>query len=825
MQYVFIRLALTIWLSAFVSSHIAAAERVDFNRDIRPILADKCFQCHGPDGEAREAGLRLDLLDDDQEGPFREHDGAAAIAPGQLEASSLWERITTEDESARMPPPESGKHPVTDEERERIRQWILQGAEYEEFWAFVPPQPQAAPAVQQPDWCLSHIDQFVLARLEREGRQPSPPADRRSLIRRLTFDLTGLPPTREEIRQFLDDEFEDAYEQLVDRLIASPAYGEHMAKYWLDLVRFADTNGLHHDHYREVTPYRDWVIRAFNENLSFDRFLTDQLAGDLHDEPTTDQLIASGFNRLHLVIDVGTALPEESFHRNVIDRVTAVGTAFMGMTVGCAVCHDHKYDPLTQRDFYQLYAFFNNIDAEPETPGGKPHPPFLSFPTTAQSQRQQSLEAEVAEAAAAIEQLQAELEQLQAELEQSKAAGEEEEGDEPTEQESSLAARLQEQEEQLKQLQADQKALDKAIPVALIMKEREDVRPTRVLIRGVYDQPGAAVQRDTPAFLPPLGAAGDVTSRLDLARWFVDPGHPLTSRVTVNRFWQQFFGAGLVLTSEDFGAQGEVPSHPALLDDLAAQFVESSWDVKGLVKSLVMSQTYRQSAAADAAAFRADPRNRLLARGSRFRLDAEMIRDQILATSGLLNRAMYGQSVKPPQPPNLWKTVSMVSSNTYSFQADTGDKIYRRSLYSFWKRALPPPQMTIFDAPTRESCIARRERTNTPLQALVLMNEAEYFKAARHFSGRLLEEPDATDEQRLIQAYETITSQLPDGSELAILREALDAFRAMYRVDAASAQAMTADVKTASDEQRVELAAYTMMVNALFNLDAVKTRE
>jgi hypothetical protein len=388
-----------------------------------------------------------------------------------------------------------------------------------------------------------------------------------------------------------------------------------------------------------------------------------------------------------------------------------------------------------------------------------------------------------------------------------------------------VAEQLKQAESELQRATKSKNQFENSISRSLVMKERADARPAYILIRGAYDQPGERVERATPAFLPPIASESDVRSRLDLARWLTDGQHPLTSRVTVNRFWQQFFGVGLVKTSEDFGTQGEWPSHPRLLDDLATQFTESGWDLKRLVKTIVCSETYRQSSSREPAAFEADPANRRLARGSRFRLDAEMIRDQVLSVSGLLDRSMYGRSVKPPQPPNLWKTVSMVSSSTYSFQADSGAKIHRRSLYSFWKRAMPPPQMTILDAPTRESCIARRERTNTPLQALLLMNEPHYFDAARHFAQRLLEQTALSDRQRLSQAFESVTSQLPDQDEINSLSDGLNLLRASYRQDLASAQAMTSDLEEVSDQQRIEIAAHTMLINALFNLDITKTRQ
>ena len=797
-----------------------SAERVHFNRDIRPLLSDRCFQCHGPNKESRQAELRFDT-GVTAEGLFADREGPPVVRRGDPQRSALWQRVTAEDPEQAMPPEASHKPRLTEQERDLVRRWILEGAEYEEFWAFVPAKKPELPPVKDRAWSSRRIDQFVRARLDVSGLEPQPRADRRTLIRRVTFDLTGLPPTRDEIAVFLADDANEAYENLVQRLLATPQYGEHMARYWLDLVRFADTNGIHHDHFREITPYRDWVIRAFNDNLRFDRFVHDQIAGDLYERPTLDQRIASGFNRLHLVIDRGTALPAESFARNVIDRVTAVGTAFLGLTLQCAVCHDHKYDPITQRDFYQLYAFFNNIDAGPETPGSAVHEPSVRVPT--------------AEQAATLKQLEGDRVQITAAIAALRVVRESTPGEEPSPDgaATALVEALTVLDRGAKENAEKIAALNKNMITTLVMRERSEVRPAHILVRGAYDQPGEIVHRNTPAFLPPLPEKEGVQTRMDLARWVTAGRNPLTSRVAVNRFWQQLFGVGLVKTSEDFGAQGEWPSHPDLLDDLASRFVESGWNVKALVREIVTSETYRQSSRAGVASYRSDPENRRLARGSRFRLDAETLRDQILFVSGLLNQRMYGKSVKPPQPPNLWKSVSMVSSSTYAFEADTGDKIFRRSLYSFWKRAMPPPQMTIFDAPTRESCTARRERTNTPLQALVLMNESQYFRAARVFAERLLASPG--DPQRLTVAYETVTSRLPDERELASLVQGLEAFRAVYRKDPLSAAEVTGMRLSEEQQQQVrqrpadpetvERAAYTMLLHSLLNLDITKTRQ
>ncbi len=772
-------LGLLMMLAALLISAPTRGEEVSYNRDIRPLLADRCFACHGPDESKREAKLRLDVANGEQS-PFAARDGRRVIQPQEAESSELWKRLTTDDPDLQMPPADSIKKPLTDAQKELIKRWIQQGAAYENFWSFVPPAPQPVPDVINDQWPRSRIDRFVLAKLDSQQVRPQSQADKRTLIRRVTLDLTGLPPTRQAIHEFEADESPDAYERLVDRLLAMPQYGEHMARYWLDLVRYADTNGMHHDHYRELSQYRDWVIRAFNANMPFDEFTTNQLAGDLMDNATLDQQIASGYNRLHMVMDRGTNPPLESYTRNVVDQVSAFGTVFMGLTLECSVCHDHKYDPVKQRDFYQLFAFFNNIDGDPETPGRDQQPPILELPTDEQVAGLKELDSQI--------------------------------------------AAVQQNEEERKQLKAARDDLQRNIPIALVMKERADVRPAYILKRGAYDQPGEEVSRNTPAFLPPLEAQGSLPTRRDLARWVTDKQNPLTARVTVNRFWQQFFGVGLVKTSADFGAQGEYPTHPELLDELANSFVASGWDIKGLVRAIVLSQTYRQSSSVSPEQYRADAENRLLARGSRIRLDSEVIRDQILAVSGLLNGTMYGKSVKPPQPADLWKTVSMVSSSTYSFKEDTGDKIYRRSFYTFWKRAMPPPQMTIFDAPTRESCTSRRERTNTPVQALLLMNEAQYFEAARHFAQQLLE-CEGDDSARLRVAFESITAQRPDTEEQANLQRGLDGFRAVYKEDREAAQAMTSSLAKASEAERVELAALTMVINAIFNLDAAKTRE
>jgi len=791
----------------FGAALTAMGKKVSFNQDVFPILSDRCFACHGPDSHDRKAKLRLDLADG-EDGAYRTHDGITAIKPGSIKDSELWYRITTDDADDQMPPAKSHKKPLTKEEQAIIKSWIEAGAPYERFWAFVPAKKPEIPKVKDSSWSKRPIDLQVLAKLDSLSLKPSPDADKRTLIRRISFDLTGLPPTREEIKTFLEDERPQAYEALVDRLLAKKQYGEHFARYWLDLVRFADTNGMHKDFYRNFIAYRDWVIRAFNENLGYDDFVRYQLAGDLFPKPTSDQLVASGFNRLHLIIDRGTALPEESFFKNVTDRVTAVGTTFMGMTVHCATCHDHKYDPLTQKDFYSLFAFFNNIDAAPET-SGRPRdglqPPFAAVGSPEQNKNLEQFNKQLAESDKGIKELK-------------KKIG----GEKDANKKKALSQELKTLTGQYNALKGKRDRLDREIPRAMVMKERKQVRPTHIRIRGEYDAPGELVTRNTPEFLPPLKKGGETASRMDLAEWFVQPDNPLTARVAVNRFWQQFFGTGLVKTSEDIGAQGEVPSHPELLDHLTVSFIESGWDMKALVKQIVLSRTYRQSSVSKLEQFNKDPENRNLARGSRYRMDAEMIRDQILATSGMLVNTMYGKSVKPPQPDGLWKSVTMIGER---YRADTGDAIYRRSLYTYWKRGMPPPQMTILNAPIRDACVARRERTNTPTQALLLLNEGEYLKAARTLAQKALEAEAKDEPKRLALVYETVTSKLPDETERQVLTDLLQNLKKNYLEQPALADAICQGVNMGDAQKKAQLAAWTVLVNALYNLDITKTRE
>lgn len=920
---------------------LKADDAVNFSRDIRPILSDKCFQCHGPDEVDREEELRMDVPDGPL-GALTPRDDYFIIKPGVPEESELYWRIIEEYEDERMPPANSHKAPLTEEEVALVKQWILEGAEYEDFWAFTPPVAAEPAKVENEDWVANGVDNRVLAMLEGKGLQPKPEADKRTLIRRVTFDLTGLPPTLEEIDQFIKDDSPQAYERLVDRLLAKKSYGEHMARYWADLVRLGDTNGMHKDFHREFSTYRDWLISSFNDNLSYDEFLKFQLAGDLYEDPSREQLIASGFNRLHMIIDVGTALPEESLHKNVLDRVEAVGTAFIGLTIQCAQCHDHKYDPITQKDYFQLFAFFNNFSGAAETIRRPPRglqPPFINLTTPRQDRDLASFDANeqrlefqqrahdritglsdkwpksFSEVAAPWIWDDSELEskdlefQVELELEAlperavvryagmgsfelfvngesqgkgmsikegiaselsgllkagrnlitAKTSGKAgfsfileylEDGEDKTlvsdsnwivnpgsdwkaaneiyelrdENDWTTEVRTYETitiSRELAQIEKDREAYLEKVPGAMFMSEMDPPRQTYILEGGAYDSPGEPVGRGTPGFLPSMKEKDGLYSRMDLAEWLVRPDHPLTARVAVNRFWQQLMGVGLVKTSEDFGAQGEWPSHPDLLDDLAVEFVESGWDVKNLMRKIVFSNTYRQSSDADQSEFISDPENRLLARGSRYRMDAEMIRDQILAVSDQLNSEMYGKSVKPPQPPGLWEMVSMDAPFTYV--ADTDDDIYRRSLYTYWRRGMPPPQMTIMNAPSREFCVTRRERTNTPLQALLLMNEEEYFRAAKETAKNVLITTDEIEEG-LRLAYEKVTSHLPDTDRLELMAETLEEFKSYYRKERSLVVALTPELEAASWDERVELAAWTMVTHSLLNLELAKVR-
>ncbi len=1017
-------------------------EKLDFGRDIRPILSNSCYKCHGFDDKTRMADLRLDTL---AGATGKLESGAIAVVPSNPAESELIRRITSADADERMPPPDSGKS-LTANEIELLHRWIEQGAEFKPHWSFVPPERPALPEAQQPSSQVQNpIDHFVLARLMKEGLAPSPKADKATLIRRVTLDLTGLPPTPRETDEFLADSTPEAFEKVVDRLLRSPRYGEHMARYWLDAARYGDTHGLHLDNERSMWPYRDWVVQAFNENLPFDQFTVEQLAGDLLPSPTLEQLVASGFNRCNVTTSEGGSIDEEVRVRYAVDRTETMSTVFLGLTLGCAACHTHKFDPVTQKEFYQLYAFFNSA-ADAAMDGNALSPPPVKKLATPEQEAQlqdfdeqiAALHKHVADTLAAIEytdplgtaapasaepneyvwiddeappgaQLQGDSEWKFVTKEDGQVFSGEKasarkapglsqhfftgaspglvvgEGDklfayvyldpadspreimlqwndgswehrcfwgedviawggantssrlsmgslpkvgewvrleveaakvglnagavingwaftqyggavfwdkagivtrtpqegqgfdslaaweafEKSQSESPAPADVKEAitveadkrtddqkkkirdyflqqvctatkpkfdplRQQIDEFVKKKSELDATIPISLVMANMPQERETFVLVRGAYDQPGEKVTAAVPSVLPPLpeGAAAD---RLGLARWLVDPQHPLMARVTVNRFWQQYFGIGIVKTAEDFGAQGSWPTHPELLDWLARDFVESGWDVKRLQKLIVMSGAYQQASKVSKELAARDPENQLLARGPRFRLDAEVLRDSALSVSGLLVEQPGGKGVKPYQPQGIWESVGFQGSNTLNYEADGGEANYRRTLYIFWKRTAPPPGLMTFDAPTREACVVRRSRTNTPLQALALMNDVQYVEAARKLAERVMSGAaagspagaDSTPADRLTRAFRLAAVRQPADGELAILVETFQSHLAKYQGDKAAAEKLVAigDSKRNESLDPVELAAYTLVCNLILNLDEVVTKE
>ncbi|MEX2120028.1 MAG: PSD1 and planctomycete cytochrome C domain-containing protein [Pirellulales bacterium] len=1010
---------------------------IDYNRQIRPILSNNCFKCHGPDEAERQAGLRLDQ----QETALAETDsGALAIVPGKPEESELVQRIFADDAAMRMPPPDSNKQ-LKPDEKELLKQWIAQGAPWKEHWSFVPPKRPPLPAVDQADWPQAGIDYFILARLEAEGLSPSAEADRPTLIRRLAFDLTGLPPAPAEVDAFLADGAPGAYERLVERFLNSPRYGERMAVEWLDAARFADTHGYHIDSGRDMTLWREWVIESFNRNLPFDQFTIEQLAGDLLPGATLEQQIASGFNRNHMINFEGGAIPEEYHAAYIVDRINTTGTVWLGLSIACSQCHDHKYDPITQKEYYQLYAFFHNVP-EKGLDGAKGNAaPVIKVPSLAQKQAAAELaaaitetERQMAEAGERADAAQVEWEntersesgaewslvdaervesaggatfsklddksflaaganpptdvytiraplepngvtalrlealdhdglsargpgrsangnvvltevklalepavkpeaggqeaaeplaikikaaaadfsqkdfdvaraadgnpdtgwaihpetgkphaavfefeqpigaagpgllvvtlefksrfaqhqlgrfrlavttaadphggqELPAAIQQILAVAPETRSDQQREElkkyyREKVSPELGELAARLERLRKEQEELDKQIPSAMVMREMDAPRETYLLVRGEYDKRGEQVQPGVPAALPPLPAGAPV-NRLGLARWLVDPSQPLTARVTVNRYWQMFFGTGLVKTSEDFGSQGDLPSHPQLLDWLAAEFLQSGWDVKHLVRLIVTSAAYRQSSAVTPDLLARDPENRLLARGARFRLQAEFIRDQALAVSGLLDDRLGGPSVSPYQPEGLWEELASredgANWTAQTYRLSAGPDLYRRTMYTFWKRTSPPPTLVTFDAPDRETCTVRRARTNTPLQALILLNDPTYVEASRKLAERMMTEAGAEPAERIAFAFRLATARQPSQVEADVLSRIFDEQLAVYRGNAEMAAKLLDVGQSPRNEQLepAELAAWTTVASVILNLDEVVTK-
>jgi hypothetical protein len=819
-----------MWLaggSAAATLQTPPGAGIDYSRDIRPILSDACYACHGPDEESREADLRLDRKAD----ALAERDeGATAIVPGHPDRSELYRRLISHDPDERMPPGDSGKS-LKAEQIERIRHWIEQGADWQEHWAFVPPQRPALPTILAGPPAHHPIDYFLRARMVQEGLKPAPPADPLTLVRRVTLDLTGLPPTPSEIDAFLDDASPDAYPRLVDRLLKSPRYGEHMARYWLDVARYGDTHGLHLDNERAIWPFRDWVIAAYNRNMPFDAFTIEQLAGDLLPNASIEQRIATGFIRCHVTTNEGGVIKEEFYVRNTVDRVETTATVWMGLTAGCAVCHDHKFDPLTKREFYQLFAFFNSTADDSLDGNAVEYPPVIKLPTPEQSAKLEELRTRIAgleEAAAKRAQKPADAEPDNKAPSANGSGGKKD----VAAKNAALNGAATEKPVVDPELEAARKELaelDKSVPMTMVMQELAEPREAFDLTRGEYDKPADKVTRKLPAFLPPL-PAGSPVNRLGLAQWLVTGNHPLTARVAVNRIWQQHMGTGIVKTAEDFGSQGQWPSHPELLDWLACEFVSSGWNVQHLQRLIVTSDAYRQSAEAGPKPRRADPENRLFTRGPRFRMDAEMVRDAALFAGGLLVEKVGGTGVRPYQPPGIWEAVGYTSSNTARYTQDHGAALFRRSLYTFWKRTAPPPAMLAMDAPSRETCTVRRPRTNTPLAALVLMNDPQMFEAARHLADRMIREGGSEAPSRIALGFRLATGRLPDRLEVDVLMSLYERHRNALIQDKQAAQILSvgelpaAELPAGSRTDARERAAWTMVANAILNLDEFVTK-
>lgn len=771
------RIAACLGAAVATAGLAAADEKVDYNRDVRPILSKNCFACHGSDESSRAADLRLDLRDEAVKPP---KDGEPPIVPGDPEGSIALERILDEDDSLRMPPRKAGPR-LAAEEVETLRRWIAQGAEYAEHWALVPPQAAPTPAASDPSWIRDPLDAFVLARVDAAGLKPSPEADRATLLRRLSLDLRGLPPTLEEARAFAADPSPDAYDRTVERYLADPAFGERWARPWLDLARYADSAGYGSDPLRTIWGYRDWLIGAINANQPYDQFTIEQIAGDLLPNPTDRQKAATAFHRNTMTNTEGGTDDEEFRIAAIKDRVDVTFQAWMGLTMGCAKCHSHKYDPISHEDYYSAFAVFNQT-ADTDLPDESPVMPWITPEVAARQAR-----------------LGAKLDELKAKL----AASPEDKA-------------LKDEVAKVEKEKAD-------VPTLPIMSElpADKRRVTKILMKGNFLDPGPEVGPALPKALGPL-AEGPV-DRMTLAKWLVDRRNPLTARVAVNRAWAVLFGSGIVETEEDFGTQGEPPSHPELLDRLAVDFMDSGWDAKGLVRRLVSSATYRQSAKVGPEALEKDPKNRLLSHAPRVRLDAEQVRDQALAFSGLLSRKVGGPSVFPVQPDGLWQAAF---NGQRTWTTSQGADAHRRGLYTFWRRTVPYPSMASFDAPSREVCAIKRVRTNTPLQALVTLNDPVYVEASQALARRIVAEGGSTPEDRARLGLELVLGRPPRDEQVAPL-VALHADQLeRYRNDPAAAAALATDPigPLPDGADAAEFAAWTAVANVLLNLDSVLTR-
>ncbi len=738
------------------------SDSVDFNLHIRPLLSDRCFKCHGPDANQRKANLRLDIRENAL-AALKNDPAAHVIVPGNASGSEVFRRISSTDTSQRMPPVKSNLK-LNEEEIDLIRQWIDQGAKYKKHWAFIPPKQHAVPKVEAESWLENDIDRFILARMEDAGMQPNDEADKERLLKRVSLDITGLPPSLELQEKFLNDDSADSFEKIVDELLSLPQYGEKMAVYWMDVARYADSHGYQDDGLRTMWPWRDWVIHAFNENYPYDQFVTWQLAGDLLPNPTKEQLLATGFNRNHKITQEGGVIQEEYRIEYVTDRTNTFGKAFLALTFECAHCHDHKYDPISQKAYYSTFAFFNQV---PE----------------------KGLVGDIMLASLA---------------------------DPP---------KIKITTDEISKILSFINKKDTAAVEVMVMQDTSWTRPTYILKRGAYDAHGEEVSFDLPPAILPYDTITYGANRLGLAKWLFDKKNPLTARVFVNRMWQEFFGRGLVKTSGDFGMQGEMPSHPELLDWLALDFMNNDWNIKRLVKQIVTSSTYRQSSVVTREKLIADPENILLSRSPRIRMTAETIRDLALSSSGLLVKEIGGPSVKVYQPNGIWEQATSGRGILAHYVQDHGDKLYRRGLYSFIKRTVPPPGMLVFDGSNRDQCEVKRLRTNTPLQALVLLNDPTILEASRVFAERLMKE-NSTSDQKIETAFRSVIGRKPSPEELRILTLYFNEEKVKFEKSKEKAKQLISagEYPHADIKDIASLASLMQVVHTIYNMEEAITK-
>ncbi len=737
-------------------------DKVSYNFDIRPILSDKCFACHGPDGNKREAGLRLDNEESAYKA-LKENPGAHALVAGKPELSEVFLRISTKDTSIMMPPPSSNLK-LSSHQIKLIEKWIDQGAKYETHWSFIKPKKAPLPEPEDPEWVKNEIDYFILSKLNQRGLNPNPEAEKEYLLKRLSLDLTGLPPGLELMDAFLADKSPAAYEKLVDKLLKSPAYGEMMALHWLDVARYADSHGFQDDSYRSQWPWRDWVIYSFNKNLPYDKFITYQLAGDLIPNATKEQILATGFNRNHKITEEGGVVDEEYRVSYVIDRTNTFSKALIGVTLECAQCHDHKYDPFSQKNYYQLYSFFNNV-------------------------KEVGIEATVG-------------------------------GPETYAKKPLIEITSDEINKILKFINKP----DTNKLIVSVMGDRDTLRKTFILDRGAYDAPGAEVMSGTPESILAFDSKYP-KNRLGLAQWLFDKRNPLTSRVFVNQLWQEIFGRGIVKTAGDFGMQGELPTHPELLDWLAVDFMNNGWNMKRLVKQMVMSATYRQSAVISSDKLKADPENVFLSRAPRYRIKAELVRDLVLSSSGLLVKTIGGPSVKPYQPQGLWENASSGRGILRHYKQDHSTDLYRRGMYTFIKRTVPPPVMGIFDASNRDQCEVNRLKTNTPLQALIMMNDPTVLEASRVLAAKLDKEPIQAKE-KVIRAFRLIVCRKPNEKEIDVLTAYYSDQLNIFNKQKNRAESLLSigEYPLPPNLNKSSVAAWMQVISALYNLEETITK-